>query len=103
VAAQAWKVKKGQRFLTTGGISTMGYWAAAVGACIANDRKPTVVITGDGSFQMNLQELATVKVNKLPLKIFIFNNNGYLLIRHTQRNFFDRRMIGGSFENYRHP
>jgi acetolactate synthase-1/2/3 large subunit len=94
VAAQTWKVKPGQRFLTTGGISTMGYWAAAVGACIANDRKPTVVITGDGSFQMNLQELATVKVNKLPLKIFIFNNNGYLLIRHTQRNFFDRRMIG---------
>ncbi len=96
VAAQTWKIKKGQRFLTTGGISTMGYWVAAIGSCIAAGRKPTIVITGDGSMQMNLQELATVKANNLPLKIFIFNNNGYLLMRHTQRNFFDSRMIGES-------
>jgi acetolactate synthase-1/2/3 large subunit len=96
VAAQAWKIKNGQRFHTTGGISTMGYWVAAIGACMANDRRDTIVITGDGSMQMNLQELATVSVNKLPLKIFIFNNNGYLLMRHTQRNFFDGRMIGES-------
>lgn len=96
VAAQAWKIKKDQRFLTTGGISTMGYWVAAMGMCAANDRKSTIVITGDGSLQMNLQELATVKINNLPLKIFIFNNNGYLLMRHTQRNFFESRMIGES-------
>lgn len=94
VAAQTWKIKKGQRFLTTGGISTMGYWVAAMGVCLANNRQSTIVITGDGSLQMNLQELAMVKGNNLPLKIFIFNNNGYLLIRHTQRNFFERRMIG---------
>jgi acetolactate synthase-1/2/3 large subunit len=96
VAAQVWKIKKDQRFLTTGGISTMGYWVAGMGMCVANDRKPTIVITGDGSLQMNLQELATVKINNLPLKIFIFNNNGYLLMRHTQRNFFEGRMIGES-------
>ncbi len=96
VASQTWKIKQGQRFLTTGGISTMGYWVAGMGMCIANDRKPTIVITGDGSLQMNLQELATVKINNLPLKIFIFNNNGYLLMRHTQRNFFESRMIGES-------
>lgn len=96
VAAQSWKIKTGQRFLTTGGISTMGYWVAGIGSCIANGRKPTIVITGDGSLQMNLQDLATVKINNLPLKIFIFNNNGYLLMRHTQRNFFDGRMIGES-------
>ncbi len=96
VAAQAWVVKEGQRFLTTGGISTMGYWVAGIGSCIAAGRKPTIVITGDGSLQMNLQELATVKINNLPLKIFIFNNNGYLLMRHTQRNFFEGRMIGES-------
>lgn len=94
VASQAWQIKKGQRFLTTGGLSSMGYWAAAVGACIANDRKRTVVITGDGSLQMNMQEMATVKGNNLPLKIFIFNNNGYLLMRHTQHNFFENRLIG---------
>ncbi len=96
VAAQTWKIKKGQRYLTTGGISTMGYWVAGIGSCIAAGRKSTIVITGDGSLQMNLQELATVKINNLPLKIFIFNNNGYLLMRHTQRNFFEGRMIGES-------
>lgn len=96
VAAQTWKIKKDQRFLTTGGISTMGYWVAGIGSCIAADRKSTIVITGDGSLQMNLQDLATVKTNNLPLKIFIFNNNGYLLMRHTQKNFFESRMIGES-------
>jgi acetolactate synthase-1/2/3 large subunit len=96
VAAQAWQIKKGQRFLTTGGLSSMGYWAAGIGACVANGRKPTIVITGDGSLQMNIQELATVKGNNLPLKIFIFNNNGYLLMRHTQKNFFENRLIGES-------
>lgn len=96
VATQTWKIKKNQRFLTTGGISTMGYWVAGIGSCIATGRKSTIVITGDGSLQMNLQEMATIKSNNLPLKIFIFNNNGYLLIRHTQRNFFDSRMIGES-------
>ena len=94
VAAQSWKIKKGQKFLTTGGISSMGYWAAGLGACAANARKRTIVITGDGSFQMNIQEMATIKHNNLPIKIFIFNNNGYLLIRHTQKNFMEGRLLG---------
>ncbi|MBN2831059.1 MAG: thiamine pyrophosphate-binding protein [Candidatus Omnitrophica bacterium] len=94
VACQVWKIKKGQRFLTTGGLSSMGYWAAAIGACVANNRKRTVVITGDGSLQMNIQELATIKHNNLPIKIIIFNNNGYLLIRHTQKNFMNGRLLG---------
>jgi len=93
VACQAWKIKKGQRFLTTGGLSSMGYWAAAIGACLANDRKRTIVITGDGSLQMNIQELATIKYNKLPIKVIIFNNNGYLLIRYTQKNFMENRLF----------
>ena len=96
VACQTWKIKTGQRFLTTGGISTMGYWAAGIGACMARDRKRIIVITGDGSLQMNLQELATVKQNNLPLKIFIFNNNGYLLMRLMQSNFMDKRFMGES-------
>jgi len=94
VACQTWKIKKGQKFLTTGGLSSMGYWVAGLGSCLANDRKNTIVITGDGSLQMNIQEFATIKHNKLPIKVFIFNNNGYLLIRHTQRNFMENRLVG---------
>lgn len=94
VACQTWKIKKGQRFLTTGGISSMGYWAAGIGACVANKRQRTFVITGDGSLQMNIQEFATIKHNNLPIKVFIFNNNGYLLIRHTQNNFMEGRLLG---------
>lgn len=94
VAAQTWKIKKGQHFLTTGGLSSMGYWVAGIGACMANRRKNTIVITGDGSLQMNIQEFATITHNKLPIKVFIFNNNGYLLIRNTQRNFMNDRFIG---------
>lgn len=94
VTCQVWKIKKNQRFLTTGGLSSMGYWVAVIGACMANKKKRTVVITGDGSLQMNIQEFATIKHNKLPVKVFIFNNNGYLLIRHTQKNFMDGRLLG---------
>ena len=94
VACQAWKIKKNQRFLTTGGLSSMGYWVAGLGACIANNSKRTIVITGDGSLQMNIQEFATIKHNNLPIKIFIFNNNGYLLIRFTQKNLMEGRLLG---------
>ncbi len=94
VAAQTWRVKKGQRFLTTGGLSSMGYWVACLGACMANHGKRTVVITGDGSLQMNLQEFATIKYHNFPIKVFIFNNNGYLLIRQTQKNFLEGRLLG---------
>ena len=94
VACQVWKIKKNQRFLTTGGLSSMGYWVAVIGACMANKKKRTVVLTGDGSLQMNMQEFATIKHNNLPIKVFIFNNNGYLLIRHTQKNFMDGRLFG---------
>lgn len=96
VSAQAWKIKKDQRYITTGGISTMGYWVASVGQCIANGRKPTIVLVGDGSLEMNIYGFATVKGSNLPIKIFVLNNNGYLLIRHTQKNFFEGRMIGES-------
>jgi acetolactate synthase-1/2/3 large subunit len=96
VASQAWKVKKGQRFLTTGGISTMGYWVAGIGACLANNKKRTIIITGDGSLQFNIQEFATIKHNHLPVKVFVFNNNGYCLIKHTQTNFMEGRLMGVS-------
>lgn len=76
----------------------MGYWCAGIGACMANEKRETLVITGDGSLQMNLQEFATIKHNKLPIKVFILNNNGYLLIRHTQHNFMEDRLVGESPE-----
>ena len=96
VACQAWKVKLNQRFITTGGLSSMGYWCAGIGVSLVNKNVNTIVITGDGSFQMNIQELATIKHNKLPIKIFIINNNGYLLIRHTQKRFMEGKFIGES-------
>ena len=98
VACQSWKIKKGQKFLTTGGISSMGYWVACIGACMANNQGNTICITGDGSLQMNIQEFATIRHNNLPIKVFVLNNNGYLLIRHTQHNFMEDRFVGESPE-----
>jgi len=96
VVCQAWHLKLGQRFLTTGGISTMGYWAAGIGACLGDGKRRTIIVTGDGCLQMNLQELATIKHHHLPIKLFVINNNGYLLIRHTQKTHMEGRMIGES-------
>lgn len=96
VVCQTWKIKKGQRFITTGGISTMGYWPAAIGAAMARPNGQTLVVTGDGCLQMNLQEMATLKQNKLNLKLFVINNNGYLLIRHTQKTHMEGRLMGES-------
>lgn len=94
VYAQAFKVKFGQRHIITGGLSTMGYMPGVIGVAVAHHGKEVYCITGDGSIQMNLQELQTIVHNKLPAKIIVFNNNGYLLIRHTQKNFMDGRFIG---------
>lgn len=99
VACQTWKIKDGQRFLTTGGLSSMGWWVASIGACMASNKHGVIVITGDGSLQMNIQEFATIKHNNLPVKVFVLNNDGYLLIRQTQRNFMQNRLYGESKES----
>ena len=98
VHAQAFKVKFGQRHIITGGLSTMGYSPASIGvAALAKDEKKDVYcISGDGSIQMNLQEFQTIAHYRLPIKTIILNNNGYLLIRHTQNNFMEGRLIGES-------
>jgi acetolactate synthase-1/2/3 large subunit len=96
VHAQAFKVKRGQRHIITGGLSTMGYMPGAIGVAVASAGKDVYCITGDGSIQMNLQELQTIIHNKLPVKIIVLNNNGYLLIRHSQNNFMEGRLIGES-------
>jgi acetolactate synthase I/II/III large subunit len=86
---QAVKLKKGQRLFTNSGCASMGYdLPAAIGACFANDRKRVICIAGDGSIQMNLQELQTIVHHKLPIKIFLLNNNGYTSIRLTQDAYF---------------
>ena len=78
----------------------MGYgFPAAIGACVANHGKRVVCIDGDGSFQMNLQELQTVVHNGFPLKIVYLNNNGYHSIRQTQTNLFAPPLVGVSHEN----
>ena len=98
VWAQACKVKQGQRHIVTGGLSTMGFMPAVIGAAEAAAPQAVYCVTGDGSIQMNLQELQTIKHNHQPVKIIVFNNQGYLLIRHTQRNFEEGRLIGEGVE-----
>lgn len=84
-----------QRYITSGAQAEMGFTVpASVGASVARGGKEAIGITGDGSFQMNLQELQTIVHNKLPVKIFVWNNDGYLSIRATQNKFFDGRFIG---------
>ncbi len=87
---QAFKVKAGQRTMISGNWGPMGWdLPAAVGACIGSGRR-TICLCGDGSIQWNVQELLTIMHYKLPVKIFIFNNQGYTNIRLTQANFFGR-------------
>lgn len=88
-------MKKGQRFISNSGIASMGYGLpAAIGACVADHTEDTILVTGDGSLQMNLQELQTVIGYELPIKMFIINNGGYHSIRQTQKNFFGEPLIG---------
>lgn len=92
---QAAVVKKGQRFLLNSGDASMGYdLPAAVGVCLSSGKKNTVCLAGDGSIMMNLQELQTIRHHRLPVKIFVVNNDGYLSIRQTQNNFFEGRHCG---------
>lgn len=89
VGSHNYVIKKDARFLINSAIASMGYGLpAAIGACIAHDCMDTICIEGDGSIMMNLQELQTIITNKLPVKIFLINNQGYHSIRQTQTNLF---------------
>ncbi|MDQ0205139.1 thiamine pyrophosphate-binding protein [Pectinatus haikarae] len=95
VGSQSYYIKKGDRFIMNCGLSSMGYGLpAAIGACIANDKSAVICIEGDGSIMMNLQELQTMVTNKLPIKLFVINNNGYHQIRQTQTNVFHNDLVG---------
>lgn len=89
VGHQNWCIKNGTRFIINSAIASMGYGLpAAIGLCAAGGKKDTICLEGDGSIMMNLQELQTVVTNKLPVKLFIINNQGYHSIRQTQNNLF---------------
>lgn len=100
IANQAFEIDKGGRLYTNSGCASMGYGLpAALGAAVARKNKRVVCIEGDGSIMMNLQELETVSFNKLNVKIFCLNNNGYHSIRQTQSNLFDPPLVGVSPES----
>ena len=96
VGNQAYVIKKGSRMANNSAVASMGYGLpAAIGTCIGGGRRETICLEGDGSIMMNLQELQTIITNRLPIKIFLINNNGYHSIRLTQTNLFnDHSKIG---------
>lgn len=89
VGHQNYTIKSGTRFIINSAIASMGYGLpAAIGLCVADGRKDTICLEGDGSIMMNLQELQTIVTNNLPIKLFLINNQGYHSIRLTQNNIF---------------
>ena len=97
---QAFRVKKGQRVFTNCGLASMGWGLpAAVGACFAREKKRTVCIAGEGGFLMTIQEMATIMHHRLPVKLFILNNGGYLTIKQTQELGFENRLMGSNEES----
>ena len=99
VPYQAGKLKKGMRLISNSGSASMGYdLPASIGVAVAKSVEAkggrVICLAGDGSLQMNVQELQTVVTHNLPVKIFVLNNGGYLSIRQTQNGFFQGRLIG---------
>lgn len=92
---QVLRIRNGQRLMTSTGLGEMGYGLpAALGASFANQRGEVMCLNCDGGMMMNLQELQTVVHHQLPIKIFIFNNDGYLMIKHTQNALFKSGNFG---------
>ena len=95
VLGQAFRVKSGQRFISSGSMGAMGFaLPAANGAAAAPGAGTTVCVTGDGSLMMNVHDLAVTRHYNLDVKLFILNNDGYMSIRNTQREFFGGLMVG---------
>jgi len=90
------KAKNGQRIITNKSLASMGYGlSGAIGACIgAGNKRRTILIEGDGGFAQNLQEIGTANINKLNIKIFIFDDCGHASIRMTQKNYFNGKYLG---------
>lgn len=100
ITCQAFRIKKGQKMKHAAGLGSMGFGLPyAIGSCIANQKKRTILINGDGAFQLNIQELETLKRLNLPIKIFIINNGGYASIRAMQRNNFNSHYVASNEES----
>lgn len=94
---QAMQVNKGTRVFANQGCAAMGYdLPAAIGAVTSNNQGKTILVTGDGSIQMNIQELQTIVTYRMPLKIFVLENEGYLAIKTTQKSFFGGHFTGSN-------
>lgn len=94
---QAMQVNEGVRVFANQGCAAMGYGLpASIGACVSNENGKTICVTGDGSIQMNLQELQTIVTYKLPLKLFVLENESYLAIKTTQKAFFKGNFTGSN-------
>lgn len=92
---QAFEQKSGQVIVSNHALASMGYGlSGAIGAAFAAQGRRTILVEGDGGFAQNIQEIGTAALNKLNLKIFIFDDNGYASIRMTQRNYFGGRYVG---------
>ncbi len=97
--AQHFPFEKPNRFLTSGGLGTMGYgFGAAIGAQFANPQEKVIMITGDGSFRMNFNEMITAVKNHLPVKVFVMNNRALGMVRQWQNLFYDKRFSATTLE-----
>ncbi|HSW88195.1 MAG TPA: biosynthetic-type acetolactate synthase large subunit, partial [Candidatus Saccharimonadales bacterium] len=101
VTARYYKFTKEDSFITSGGLGTMGFaLPAAIGAKVARPEREVIAIIGDGCFQMNIQELATIAQEQIPVKIIILNNNYLGMVRQWQQMFFEKRY---SFVDLQNP
>ena len=95
----AYRARKGRRVFHTAGLGAMGFGIpASIGVCLGSGGKKTICVDGDGGFQLNIQELATIAHLQLPIKFFVLNNQGYASIRASQTNYFGGPNIGCSPE-----
>jgi len=100
VPYQTTRIKKGTRLFNSPGLGSMGFGIpSAIGASIASGKKRVICVNGDGGFQMNVQELETIKSHNLPVKFFVINNSGYASIRNTQRTYFKGFYVGSGPES----
>jgi acetolactate synthase I/II/III large subunit len=101
---QTLQIKGNRRWITSGAQAAMGFsLPASVGVCIARGKKRVICITGDGSFQLNIQELATIRKYNLPIIIFVLNNGGYTTIKNTQNRYFNGNYVGSSDKDLYFP
>jgi len=97
ITMQAFRVKTGQRILSSHGLGAMGFGIpASIAGCLASGKRRTICIDGDGGFHMNIQELETLRRLNLPVKFFVLNNDGYRSIRSMQRNHFNSRYVASN-------